>query len=285
MRRNIENLHQKYIENVLQYDLNPYYEMEELRGELSIRNQPYKDRLLGLRIVLDRVPYFEDFLHESVKNNEITDTEEEGISSYIQISVERKMLLADFTNLDGMFYELYAQELKLPSKEHAIWAKFTDIAKQVSLMEEKALSESDNQEEYKKLSRELNELLVLQRDLDEKVNRELLSIARAFEAENIADVNELKTLCQNSKHKKIELLIVKGDAPIDPDLAAVIQMRAKAANTKGGELIVISFDTLNTIIQSNPYISGITKLSFLHHVCGEFGYVDNMSDYIDHHQI
>jgi hypothetical protein len=78
------------------------------------------------------------------------------------------------------------------------------------------------------------------------------------------------------------LLIIKSGEKIVHDLATVIQMRAKISSDKGNKLVVISSDEFGKMIKNDQKINGVTKLSFLHHGYSEFGYVNKISNYIEH---
>lgn len=161
----------------------------------------------------------------------------------------------------------------LPSRESKIWDKLADICKEIDLIEKNDL-------EYEKMEQELDNNLKLQTMLDEQFEIEEEKIAIAFKAENNFNIDDLNVLC--SKHKKAELLIIDGQNKVNFDLAPVIKMRATQSMKKGNQLIIMPFEEFHALMQGDQLVSKLTKLSFLHHLTHEFGYVSNMPGYIDH---
>lgn len=110
-------------------------------------------------------------------------------------------------------------------------------------------------------------------------------IPTIFTAEKFTNAEQLKRLCEEmAKHgkKHIEIMVIEAEDLDNDDLASVILMRAKNAAKKGNELILMSFDNFNKIMDEKVPIDGVSKLSFLHHAQYEFGYVKKINDYIDH---
>lgn len=85
---------------------------------------------------------------------------------------------------------------------------------------------------------------------------------------NIEDISdaffEFIVAHQNQSKQKIELLLLVGN-DVDADLTDVIKMRQLVCQEKGNVLIVMPEKVFRTMIETGVIVSGVFKLSFLHH--------------------
>lgn len=105
--------------------------------------------------------------------------------------------------------------------------------------------------------------------IDEAMYKDFFAQLESSIAEaNIEDVSdalfELIVTNQSQSKGKIELLLlVEND--IDKDLTDVIKMRQQVCQEKGNALMVMPEKVFRAIIETGVIVSGVSKLSFLHH--------------------
>jgi len=271
-------LHQKYIDTILALDLEPMMLNQE-----KLRLMPkLADELAELKVMIDRMPFFEKILDESFREGEITEVEKNGITKYIQQWSKEYSLHSNSQGLFNCESQLFGRNKKrfnLPNKT-SLWEKLIEVSKSIDRIEDDLTVKVDKKrDEYIKLQAEFNKLLVTrdQTQKQDETNKEILN--KTFGAENISTVEDIQALCRKDV-KKTELLLVSHYS--DPDLASVIQMRAKKCRDKGNELIIMTSDQFLEIMNTNQLIHGISKISFLHHRRDEtYYYKDTISNIIN----
>lgn len=275
MPSKIEEEHEEYINTILNYDFDVYDSITNKQLELYDQRALYEAELKQVLIVSNRVTFVEHFLN-NLPDAQITKVHKDAIRAYIQQGVELKWPISNYLRTGPLI------KLKRALPDGPIWSKLDELFKQIDRVEDAQLSLSGNKEHYVKLLAQLKSISNLNDSLTEQAKNENEVISKIFYAEDIVTADELKSLCLHTSNKKTELMIIEGSDSIDYELAAVIHMKAKRASEKGNQLVIMSFDQFKKIIRTAQEIHGVTKLSFLHHGDSEFGYVNKISDSINH---
>lgn len=75
----LESSHQEYINNILEYNFDYCYEIQARKKEVQKEILRCEEELTRLRRIINRVPYFENFLTELLENNEINQIQKQAI--------------------------------------------------------------------------------------------------------------------------------------------------------------------------------------------------------------
>ena len=153
---------------------------------------------------------------------------------------------------------------------------YTDICKQLHSIEKEITNHKANIKDDSgklKILDEKKQLLESEKIyLENRLRMETLPIGEWSQLSAMVILQNLRSMNipdPKKPHQKTELLVLAPakDRPIDRDLLAVIKMRERVCREKGAKLIVMPFDAFNTLMCSEVVesVSGITKLSFLHH--------------------
>ncbi len=281
--------HQQFIKSIREVDFDAERQCTEnyitMDTALCAEKSRYQKKLSALRITVNRRDYFLKTLNEWLELGIISPEKKEAILKYIDFTKKEKILLGKGFGVYPFFimncdaYGLSYQE------DTNLWATLNSIGKQVDQEEDKKTLEAlvgDKHTLYCDLKDKLNANLIRAATIDKEYQLHEKRICDLFKSEIIASVADLKALCDDSEGKKLELLVIESDSDeTDYDFAAVIQMRANKNIEKGRDLVVLSFEQFEKLMEANEPIDGITKLSFLHHGSKEFGYVERMASYID----
>jgi len=283
----IHTEHQEFIRSFLMLDLEAMHENNERLKIAKQNKHAYEEQLEKLKVFVDRPAAFESTLNKLLDKNVIGLDKKEAIISYIKLLTQEKKLMSDGFDFRNSFFIQHRSTLQFPSGQRVqVWEALIEASELIDKAEDKltvsALA-ADQQalSEYQELRKKLNDTLAFIDQCEKQNKQDEADLSKVFQTESISNIKDYNTLRGHWGDKTLEILVLEPEAEGKADLAAVIQMRAKKNHEKGREFLVLSFEDFTALMASNEPIQGVTKLSFLAHGDKEFGFLDNISKYIN----
>lgn len=275
--------HDKYTELILSFDFNEWQEHSNtINAERRKLEDEYKLQLKEfnkLKVLVNRVSYFEAILDNWVANGRITPEKKQAYIKYIELAQNEKISAECFEIND--IVTKHKKELGFKDDDLNLWPELNIIGKKVDSDEvDSTLTElcDEDYARFQHLQKTLPDLSRQISECEEKEKHNNQILKDFFKPEDITSIEDINKVCEDT-NGQVELLIIR-NGKVDVDLAAVIQMRAQISKEKGNKLIVLSMDQFTNLIAQGP-IANVTKLSFLHHSTFSFGYEENISEYIN----
>lgn len=239
------------------------------------------EKINTLKQRIDRKSHFDIFFSNLENDANIPDIAKQLMRQYFENFLINDVFIT--LNLDKFFQQLdkFTKLSMTPSQIKNLKDKVYQEILWVEKMEEEAtmrslFNDKSKQSEYLQLVSDLRKYIALDKNL--KNNLTELSLHEIYKSEQISNIQEL---INSNRKNRVEIMVVDF-TKLNFDLALVIQMRAKSALKKGNDLIVMDLKDFHDSLDKNDKLTGVTKLSFLHHVKEDFGYVEKINHYIDH---